>query len=197
MLVSGFMKIGLDFDGVITDCAELKSLCAKELFGVSVPSSQFKKEYVVGNGILTLHQYLTMQKKIYGTQEYGLKMKLLPGVQEYLSKILHDGHDIQVITSRGIAETAIAQEFLDRNIMSLPLIGVGGESKAYACYGLDVYIDDDIDKLEDLMAIIPFRYLMNHGYNSDILLEESVGKRVSGWVDFYREIQFLAQFDKT
>ena len=41
------MKIGLDFDGVISDCGKLKSDSAKKLYGVDIPSAKFKKEIVV------------------------------------------------------------------------------------------------------------------------------------------------------
>ena len=59
------MKIGLDFDGVISDCGDLKSKGAKILYGVDIPPEKFKKELVVGQGILTLEQYANLQKQIY------------------------------------------------------------------------------------------------------------------------------------
>jgi len=36
------MKIGLDFDGVISDCGKLKSDGAKKLYGFDIPSAKFK-----------------------------------------------------------------------------------------------------------------------------------------------------------
>ncbi|MEK7660150.1 MAG: hypothetical protein AAB343_03020 [Patescibacteria group bacterium] len=47
------MKIGIDFDGVVADCGRLKTLGAKELYGVDIAPEKFKKEIVVGEGILT------------------------------------------------------------------------------------------------------------------------------------------------
>lgn len=55
------MKIGLDFDGVISDCGRLKSDYARKLYGVSVPAGQFKRDFVIGNGWLTAEQLATIE----------------------------------------------------------------------------------------------------------------------------------------
>jgi len=95
------MKIGLDFDGVISDCGKLKSDGAKKLYGVDIPSAKFKKEIVVGENHLTAEQYRELQRIIYGTREIGLLMKPVDGVLRYLPRLISDGHIILVITSRG------------------------------------------------------------------------------------------------
>jgi len=68
------MRIGLDFDGVISDCGKLKSEGAMKLYRVNISPERFKKELVVDAGVLTLEQYRNLQKQIYGTREIGLTM---------------------------------------------------------------------------------------------------------------------------
>ena len=63
------MNLGLDFDGVITDCGQLKSASAKKLFGVNIPATMFKKELLLDRGLLTDLQYRELQSSVYGTRE--------------------------------------------------------------------------------------------------------------------------------
>lgn len=135
------MRIGLDFDGVISDCGQLKSDGAKLLYGVEIPPERFKKELIVDTGILTLEQYRNLQKQIYGTREIGLTMLPVNGVLELVPKLQQEGYDLVVVTSRGESESKIAREWMKQKSLDLRLVGVGGGvSKADACRGLDVYI---------------------------------------------------------
>jgi hypothetical protein len=81
------MKIGLDFDGVIFDCGKLKSDVARKIYGKEIPPALFKKEFVIGNGLLTASEYRELQKLIYGTREYGLLAEPVAGVLYYLPKL--------------------------------------------------------------------------------------------------------------
>lgn len=69
------MRIGLDFDGVLSDCGLLKEIAAREIYGVDIPRDKFKKELVVASGVLTTDEYRRLQEVIYGTREYGLRME--------------------------------------------------------------------------------------------------------------------------
>ena len=188
------MKIGLDFDGVISDCGRLKSDGARFLYGVEIPPERFKKELVVDMGILTLEQYRNLQKQIYGTREIGLTMLPVDGVLELAPKLQEDGHDLMIVTSRGEPESEIAREWMRLKSLDLHLVGVGsGASKADACKGLDVYIDDDLDKLEPLVDSVPHRYLFSWGYNQHIQVPQSIAKRIESWKHFYEEIVSLIE----
>jgi len=185
------MKIGLDFDGVISDAGQLKSDGAKRIYGVDIPPEKFKTEIVVGQGLLTFEQYKNLQKQIYGTRDLGLLMKPVDNVREYCDKLLVDGHELKIITSRGQLESEIANEWMKKFGLSLPLVAIGGGvSKAKACSGLNVYMDDDLDKLEPLVNIVPNRFLFSWGYNSHVW-EGNIAKRISSWQDFYKEIEKL------
>ena len=186
------MRIGLDFDGVISDCGQLKSDGAKLLYGVEIPPEKFKKELVVDTGILTSEQYRHLQKQVYGTREIGLTMLPVDGVLRFLPKLQREGYDLMVVTSRGESESEIAREWMRLKGLEVLLVGVGGGiSKADACKGLDVYIDDDLDKLEPLVDSVPYRYLFSWGYNQHIQVPKSVAKRIESWQHFYEEVTFL------
>ena len=186
------MKIGLDFDGVISDCGRLKSDGARQLYGVEVPSERFKKELVVGNGILSLEQYRNLQKQIYDNRDIGLTMLPVEGVLEFVPKLQQEGYDLIVVTSREESGSEIAREWMKLQGLNLYLVGVGGSiSKVDACRGLDLYIDDDLDKLEPLVECVPHRYLSSWGYNEHIEVPQKVAKRVESWNNFYQEIKKL------
>jgi len=186
------MKIGLDFDGVISDCGQLKSDGARVLYGVNIPSKRFKKELVVGTGILTLEQYRDLQRQIYGNRDIGLTMLPVDGVLEFIPKLQQDDYELMVVTSRGKSESEIAREWMRLKGLDLHLVGIdGGVSKAEACKGLDVYIDDDLDKLEPLVNSVPNRYLFSWGYNQHIEVPNHIAKRIESWNNFYQELRRL------
>lgn len=182
------MRIGLDFDGVITDCGKLKSEGARRLYEVDIPPERFKTELVVGAGILTKEQYKYLQTQIYETSELGSQMEIVEGAFYYISKLLEENHDICIVTSRNNLAAKIAKEWLDENKLDLPLTAVAGIPKTEACKGLEVYVDDDLDKLEPLVNIVPKRFLFSWGYNTHIDVDPKVAKRVSSWSDLYQKI---------
>jgi len=169
------MKIGLDFDGVISDCGQLKSDAARQLYGVDIPPEKFKKEIVVGGNHLTMEQYRELQTAIYSTREFGFRMKPVDGVLRYLPRLLSRGHFVQVITSREGAELEIAKDWTRLQNLDLEIIGVGfGNSKADAASGLDVFVDDDLDKLEPLSGVVPHRFLFSWGYNAHVQHDDAI-----------------------
>lgn len=185
------MKIGLDFDGVISDCGKLKSFGAKKLYGIDITPAKFKKEIVVGEGYLTIEQYRELQKIIYGTWKVGFLMQPVNGVLDFLPRLIADGHDLVVVTSRDGTELEIAKKWSIQQGLSLSFIGVGyANNKAEAARGLDVYIDDDIDKLEPLVGVVKYRYLFSWDYNVHIETG-NVAKRIASWSEFYHIISTI------
>ena len=188
------MKIGLDFDGVISNCGKLKAETAKRLYGVDIPIGRFRKELIVKDGIITLEQYRNIQAQIYGTLESGLLMEPVPGVLEFLPRLQQEGHDLRIITARKENELYIAKEWMGlKGIDSIPATAVGNRvPKTEACRGLDVYIDDLLKKLKPLIGTVPHLFLFSWAYNKDIA-EGDVAKRVESWAHFYEEIRRLEQ----
>ncbi|MEK7114875.1 MAG: hypothetical protein AAB847_00740 [Patescibacteria group bacterium] len=185
------MKIGFDFDGVISDCGKLKSDGAKKLYGLDIPPHKFKREVIIEEGILTAEQYRNLQKIIYGTREIGFLMELVDGVLQYISKLLTENHTILIITSRGEVELEIAKKWSLKQGLKLNFVGVGyGKSKAGAAEGLDVYVDDDLDKLEPLIDVVPHRFLFSWGYNANVDTGK-IARRVASWKELYDIIHKL------
>jgi len=183
------VKIGLDFDGVISDCGKLKSEAGRKFYGLDIPPGQFKKELVIGGGHLTEAQYRSLQKRIYGTEEFGLLMEPVPGALQHIETLLLAGHELTVVTSRSNESLQVAESWSARQGLKIPFIGCGyNVTKAAACTGLDIFIDDDLDKLVPLVDIVPHRFLFSWGYNQH-LKEGSVASRVCSWDNFFKHIQ--------
>ena len=188
------MKIGLDFDGVISDCGELKRLGAKLLFDKDIPAAKFKKEIIIGEGLLTAEQYRQVQQQVYGNREIGIQMKPLPYVLELLP-LLQEGNltEIKIVTARGNLEASIAVEWMKLYGLKVPLEFTDNQEKTEFCKGLDVYIDDDLEKLEPLVGVVPNLYLMSHPYNSNINVD-GIATRVRDWPHFfYKVLELLSK----
>ena len=187
------MKIGLDFDGVISNCAKLKSDCAKRLYGAHIPGSQFKKDFVIANGWLTEEQYQEITKAVYYTREVGTLMEPVGGALSCVSKLVKEGHTVLVITSREETNLEIAGEWIERHRLPVELVGVGlHNNKAHAATGLDVYVDDDLPKLEPLVGVVPNLFLFSWGYNQRFN-ETGIAVRVFTWKELYRRIDSLGR----
>ena len=185
------MKIGLDFDGVITDCGDLKSVAAKKLFNIDIPADRFKKELVINSGLLTLEQYRIVQKTIYNDLGMGLGMKPVKDALRMIRN-LQKRHSISIITSRDPESVKVAEAWMFKNKLSIPIIGVGQEtSKALALNGYDIFVDDDLEKLAQVKNIVPNLFLFSWEYNSH---ENNLGgiKRVNDWINLFEEISRIS-----
>ncbi len=186
------LHIGLDFDGVISDCGRLKSEAARLMYGVDIPPENFKKELVVDAGLLTLEQYRDLQRRIYGTEEYGLLAEPVPQVKEHLNRLAADGHRVRIITTRDGETLEVAKKWCAKHGLELDFTGVGfGVTKAAAAEGCHLYCDDDLDKLEPLVGVVPNLFLFSWGYNrhSD---PSGVARRIASWPDLYASIVAIA-----
>ncbi len=185
------MNIGLDFDGVIADCGDLKSSVAKQMYEVNIPPGRFKKDWVVPNNWLTFEQYQCLQKLIYETEEVGLRIQPVPGALMYIPQLLSEGHTVKIVTSRAHKGLMVAKSWLQKHELDIQIFGCGyGETKAAACAGLDIYLDDDLDKLEPLVEVVPCRYLFSWEYNQHVDTG-STALRITSWVEFYSHLHTL------
>ena len=188
------MEIGLDYDGVITDPSKAKSKQAKKMYNVDISPDMYKRELVVPK-FLTEEQYRLVQKEVYEKKDISLSMPPVPGALDYLPRLLKELHMVTVITSRYNNSADIAQEWLVKNGLYVPVIGVPYPlSKAEACKELDlnIYVDDDLDKLEHLVDIVERRYLFSQPYNRHNNPGD-IAKRVDSWQQLYFEIQSLEE----
>jgi len=186
------MRIALDFDGVIADCGKLKTAGAKEFFGVDILPEKFKKELVVSEGLLSLEQYREIQKKIYESRELGLVMEAVVDAVKYINRLITDGHKLEVVTSRGGVALEIAKEWSQKQNLQIDFVGVGyGNSKVGALQNAEVYVDDDLDKLESLVNIVPNLFLFSQGYNLHVN-SGGIAQRVFSWEELFNAIQCIA-----
>tara|TARA_Y100000310_G_scaffold208118_1_gene208648 strand:+ start:9488 stop:10051 length:564 start_codon:yes stop_codon:yes gene_type:complete len=185
------MKIGLDFDGVITNLGTLKSKVAEKLFGVNVPENKFDKEYVIKNNILTDHQYSLLQDFAYIEKEALSFMHPVRGAIVNIKKLLDDGHTLKIVTGRSGKMLTNAKEWLDTNNLSLEIVGVGFKgSKEKELKGFDVFVDDYLFQLYQIKDSVPNRFLFsweyNEGYHSD-----GIAERIHSWTGLYKRISNL------
>ncbi len=184
------MEIGLDYDGVIADPSKVKSELAKKMYNINIHPSMFKRELVVPK-LLTEQQYRQVQNEVYENKDLCLSLPPVPGALDYLPRLLRELHMITIITSRYNNSADTAQEWLVKNNLFVPVIGVPYPlPKTDACKGLDVYVDDDLDKLEPLVSIVENRYLFSQPYNKHNNPGD-MAKRVDSWQQLYFEIQRL------
>jgi hypothetical protein len=112
-------------------------------------------------------------------------------VHPFVRQLQKKGHELQIVTSREPEACDIAREWMTIQKLQLELVGVGyGNSKADATTGFDVYVDDDLDKLEPLVGIVPHLFLFSWGYNQHVN-EYGIGERVSSWEELYRNIGLI------
>lgn len=184
------MKIGLDFDGVIANSQQLKSAEIKKRYGVDIPPAFCKKEQAVAGG-LSEDQYREIQRLVSNNRKLCLKMKPMKGARIYVSKLLAQSHQLKIISQREGAEIENAKKWLAHQGLILDFVSVGfGQSKAEAASGLDVYIDDDLDKMRSLVSIVPHLFLFSWPYNLREQ-ENGIARRIASWQEFYQAIQAI------
>jgi len=183
------LKIGIDFDGVIANARKLKSKTANLLFGIDIPSSQFTRKMVVGAGLLSAEQYLEIQKKIYLDREIGLSIEPIEGALKYISRLLDEKYSVEVITARHGISLDIGREWAKRHSLMVKFTGIGyGNEKDSATIGMDVFVDDKIERLIPLVKIVPNLFLLHEG-NLDTTSHSLTAAHVTSWRELYYKIR--------
>lgn len=182
------MKIGLDFDGVIADYAKTKAEVAKLLFGIDIRPEETKKEIAVPKH-MTLLQFRAIQMVANGIKEVAMSTQFVPGAQHWINHLLRERHKLKVVTSRSGIARDLAELWLPWK--EILVIGVGHDvSKAEAAAGCDVFVDDDLDKLEELVGVVPHRFLFTWKHNEGMETGE-IAKRISSWKELHEQIMRL------
>ena len=185
------LRLGFDFDSVISDCSTLKAEYAKQLYNFDIRPEIFKWYPLVTEGIMTKEQYITVQRAIYDGEESNSRMPAVDGALTYLPKLISEGHDIRVVTGRAGVTADLARRWLAKHELNIPLYGVGPTNiKTAECVGLDFFVDDDLEKLQHLVGTVPNLYLFHWEYNKNVA-NEGVAKRVHSWREIYDITQSL------
>ena len=185
------MNIGLDFDGVIADSVSLKALTTKILYGVDIAATEFTSEVFINEKHLTQRDYDNLCDVIYNNPKIGMMLKPVSDAMANIKKLLADGHEVKVITSREKSGVALAQKWLDNYDLKLKFVGVGqGMSKVDMARGLDIYIDDDNRKLTQLIGVVPQLILFSWHYNQNEEIGDGIEK-VNSWEELCKKIDGL------
>jgi uncharacterized HAD superfamily protein len=162
---TGELSLGLDFDGVIVDAAEQKVRAAWELFRIEIKPSQTKRALLVPKGIMTEEQYRAVQKLV-NSPRYGKLMVPVRGAIEQIKRLVKARVPVQVITRRHSMALRASRHFLRQHGLSnIPVIGVRDKSKASAARGLFMFVDDDLERLDELVNVVPCRIQFGWSYN--------------------------------
>jgi uncharacterized HAD superfamily protein len=177
-----FMKIGIDFDGIIIDWAHLKSLSARLLYKIEIPSDRISRDYAIANNIFTEKQYTTFIESIYSNPSILSTVQPLPGALDGIRKLLQQQHSVWVITSRPKSSKHILKEWLEQFGIALPIVCTEYQPKTAACRDLDVFVDDDYRNIKPLLQIVPKLFLFSWWYNKH---ESPLPpcKRVTTWTE--------------
>jgi 5'(3')-deoxyribonucleotidase len=176
------LKIGFDFDSVITDSRALKTEHARRMYGIDIPYEDFKWHPAVTGGLITPEQYRAVQVAVHEGERYRSRMLPVDEVLTYLPQ-LAQRHDVTIITARSERSLETAKRWLAEHVPDIPIIGVGhGGNKAPAATGMDLFVDDDRSNLDDLAGTVPNLYLFSWKFNEHERLPARIG-RVSSWKD--------------
>lgn len=188
------MKIGLDFDGVIADSSNVMREVALQLYGVDIPKNKLKKQIVISENLLTAEQYKNIQQTVYGNLEYGMKAEPVQDAFKYIEKLQTDGHEVAIVTSRDNNYLEVAELWAKKLNLTIPFTSSGiGKSKKEACstLNIEIFVDDDLDKLMEIKECVPHLFLFEWSYNL-YSREEGVATRVTSWHDLYEKITLLS-----
>ncbi|MAZ41054.1 hypothetical protein CL654_02965 [bacterium] len=182
------MKIGLDFDGVVSNLGKLKAFVLKKVYGVSVPHTKADAFYIIENKILSRDGYIAFKKLIYEDIDAHLFMEPVRGAVTNIKKLQADGHEVKIVTARTGVALDVANKWLKKHHLHLPIEGIGFENTKHdAVKGFDIYVDDLLIQLSQMMDVVPHRYLFSWGYNEKYD-EMGIAHRVKSWHKLYDEI---------
>lgn len=184
-------KLGLDLNGVIANDGQLKSDIVKELYDLEIKAGEFTREIVVKEKkLLTNEQYNELQRFIYQT-DVGLYMPAVEGAIDHVRLLAELDFELLVVTSHYGHSLRLAEELLKRyqlfDLLEVHGVELGqGKDDIIVNLDLDIYIDDDIKKLTDLVRLVPELYLFdwehNHRFNPNF------ARRVHSWPEYFQII---------
>ncbi len=180
------MKIGLDFDGVIVDSPIWKPVISERLFGVR-PDLRFCSRASLNESGLSEAQYEAVKDELYSG---SYQFKPVDGAVHHIQALISNGCTLKVVTARTGVHLDRAAQLLELYGLPLSIEGVGyGVSKEAACLGLDVFVDDDVDKIIPLIGKVPHLCLFSWPFNESESVPSGV-VRVSSWWELYNHIRY-------
>jgi uncharacterized HAD superfamily protein len=175
------MRLGIDFDGTITDAAAMQRAYARKRWDVELGELEVMRGGAVP--ILGADRYRAMGDALWGPLT-AFTVEQADAV-DTLGRLVAQ-HEVTIVTARTDSEAAFARRWL--NVRGLPVSVVNTSAKPKVrisgLLGLDVLFDDDIThQAVQLHAhgTLPVLYLQAH--NRDHERPEGM-RTVEGWGDF-------------
>lgn len=190
------MKIGIDIDGVILNSEELFRIKG-ELYDLL---KLHKKGVINKKGFLNSERYDWTNEELENFREKyfieGTKeAPLMPGVKEVLELLRNDGHELIIITARGLTVKGMkeaGEKKLDESNLKFDKYYWSIENKLDVCIkeNIDVMIDDKASICKQISEN-KIKSLYFRNVNIEILQENDYLKEVNNWGEIYRYIYNL------
>lgn len=180
------MIIGVDYNGMVADTRKVSAQIAREFFNCRVDPQDFKRSKVVGKG-LTNDQYDFVKREVYNNWEYLTQVEPLAGALDGLSSLQKQGHILNIISNKTQAEREIMLQWLHHNGQNLDLEQIElavvdiGKSKFEEVKNLDIYIDNEVAKLQQIIQGAVFRMPHLIHFNTDN--HQSISR--SEWLELF------------
>lgn len=114
---------------------------------------------------IDLVQYEAMKKVLYEHPGYPENIPEVPGAAEGITKLVADGHDVEIVTSRtpGVPLDVIKM-WMGKRKLYVP-IRSGVKDKTKVLHEYDIFIDDKAKQLAPEKWCLTLRLLFAHYYN--------------------------------
>lgn len=185
------MRVGLDFDGVISDTIPSMIEFARVTHGLHLsPLDCVAPDGPAGLGS---EVWLRLITDTHATP-YALSMPPMFGTADGLAR-LSDRHEVVVVTARRGGALENTRIWLDHHGLAghvADIVSSAGKTKADIAHelGLALLVDDVIENLHGLCGpVVPV--LWDAIYNRDALVDTWI-RRVSGWSDVTDLVRTLA-----
>ena len=184
------VRIGYDFNGVVTNSGFTKQRVAKRFFGIELsPSHSVKRELIE---TMRIEDYYKIQQIAYWTSEF-LKTPAMEGALPHIVAQQATGYEVYCISRldpQGVqfGRQWLAEHDLARNM--LVSVGRGGSKAWVLCAGFDVYVDDNATILNGLGKYVPHRFLLSTPYNQNDQLAEGV-TRIADWNELAKHLRAI------
>lgn len=212
------MRIGVDFDGVLSNMSEQKIKYAQQFWGIRLTpamcTTSIAKDIVTqiipgfGNGFISKQRW-------DGKAEYTHLVRLLeagpailngypePDAAKCLGELISEGHKIIIITTLEPENNKWAEAFLNKynipytHLVCVPYKKGNPEEKdqkytkkvVMSTLKMDVLIDDTYQNLEPLTGFKILLFLFTQPWNKDIKISKQDIIRVFGWTDVANKIR--------
>jgi hypothetical protein len=175
------MKICLNFGGVIANPYGIMADVSKEKFGAGISIEQFRRKTVVENNLLTWEQYQKVKREV---MHELTAIPPVPGALLYLPLLL-ENHSVCVVTNQVEEAEFVRKWFAMHGLRDCVVFNTNHTSEAEIFKGLNVYVDDNLEKLLPLMGLVP-NLLFFSGQSSEE--EPECITRLFSWPELYVHI---------